>query len=115
MADMARHAVKPSKFTSPSKKPASENGATPAPLPAAKNRPSPPASSVGGAQGERPTSSAERGRTKENGSLVHFGGSSWDVQQGVANRFRNENTDALNMSSTVQSVLSAPPAQFPYV
>lgn len=40
---------------------------------------------------------AERGRTDENGALVHFGGSSWDVQQGVANRFRSENTDALNM------------------
>lgn len=45
---------------------------------------------------------AERGRTDENGNLVHFGGSSYDVQQGVAGRFRNENADALNMLQAEQ-------------
>ena len=40
---------------------------------------------------------AERGRTNANGTLVYFSGSSWDVQQGVANRFRNEQADALRM------------------
>lgn len=45
---------------------------------------------------------AERGRTDENGTLVHFRDSSWDVQQGVANRFRNENTDALGMLQAEQ-------------
>lgn len=40
---------------------------------------------------------AERGRTDENGALVHFRDSSYDVQQGVASRFRNENQDALNL------------------
>lgn len=50
---------------------------------------------------------AERGRTDENGTLVHFRDSSWDVQQGVANRFRNENTDALGMLANEQTC--APP------
>ncbi len=45
---------------------------------------------------------AERGRTDENGNLVHFSGSSWDVQQGVANRFRNEDADAISMLQSEQ-------------
>lgn len=51
---------------------------------------------------------AERGRTDENGTLVHFSGSSYDVQQGVANRFRNENTDALSLLQAEQ-LCGAPP------
>ena len=38
----------------------------------------------------------ERGR-KNNGVLVHFSGNSPNVQQGVANRFRDEQRDALKM------------------
>jgi hypothetical protein len=38
---------------------------------------------------------AERGRTDSRGNLVHFPGSSKAVQRGVANRFRNEQRDAL--------------------
>ena len=51
---------------------------------------------------------AERGRTDENGTLVHFRDSSYDVQQGVANRFRGENTDALNLLQAEQ-LCGAPP------
>jgi hypothetical protein len=40
---------------------------------------------------------AERGRTDGNGNLVHFGGNSKSVQQGVANRFKSEQADALRM------------------
>ncbi|MCC5866808.1 MAG: LysM peptidoglycan-binding domain-containing protein [Wenzhouxiangella sp.] len=39
---------------------------------------------------------AERGRTDANGTLVHFRGSSADVRAGVANRFQNELSQALN-------------------
>lgn len=39
---------------------------------------------------------AERGRTR-NGVLVHFSGNSPKVQQGVANRFKSEQADALKM------------------
>ncbi len=38
---------------------------------------------------------AERGRTRANGTLVHFTHSSHKVQDGVKNRFRNEEKDAL--------------------
>ncbi len=38
---------------------------------------------------------AERGRTDSRGNLVHFPGSSKAVQRGVANRFHNEQRDAL--------------------
>ena len=40
---------------------------------------------------------AERGRRRGDGKLSHFSGNSLDVQKGVANRFRTEQTDALNM------------------
>ena len=40
---------------------------------------------------------AERGRKKADGTLVYFGKSSPAVQAGVANRFRNEQADALAM------------------
>jgi murein DD-endopeptidase MepM/ murein hydrolase activator NlpD len=38
---------------------------------------------------------AERGRRKESGELVHFSRNSRDVQESVANRFKNESKDAL--------------------
>ena len=40
---------------------------------------------------------AERGRRKPDGNLAYFGKSSPSVQQGVANRFKNELADALAM------------------
>jgi murein DD-endopeptidase MepM/ murein hydrolase activator NlpD len=40
---------------------------------------------------------AERGKTKADGSLVHFSRNSPSVQKGVANRFKNELNDALAM------------------
>ena len=40
---------------------------------------------------------AERGRKKPDGNLVYFSKSSPNVQKGVANRFKNELTDALAM------------------
>jgi murein DD-endopeptidase MepM/ murein hydrolase activator NlpD len=40
---------------------------------------------------------AERGRKKPDGNLAYFGKSSPGVQAGVANRFKNEQQDALNM------------------
>lgn len=40
---------------------------------------------------------AERGRKRGDGKLSHFSGNSLDVQKGVANRFRTEQTDALKM------------------
>ncbi len=40
---------------------------------------------------------AERGRTKADGTLVHFGKNSPAVQKGVANRFKQELKDALAM------------------
>lgn len=40
---------------------------------------------------------AERGRKKADGSLVYFSRNSAKVQQGVANRFKNELQDALAM------------------
>jgi len=40
---------------------------------------------------------AERGRKNSQGILVHFSGNSISVQKGVANRFKSEETDALNM------------------
>jgi LysM repeat protein len=40
---------------------------------------------------------AERGRRDANGNLAHFSKNSADVQKGVANRFKNEETDALKM------------------
>ncbi|MEW5988028.1 MAG: WXG100 family type VII secretion target [Chloroflexota bacterium] len=42
---------------------------------------------------------AERGRTDANGNLVYFSNSSRSVQQGVANRFRREQQDALDRLS----------------
>ncbi|SET36030.1 LysM peptidoglycan-binding domain-containing protein [Stigmatella erecta] len=38
---------------------------------------------------------AERGRRNEGGELVHFSSSSRGMQEGVANRFKNESKDAL--------------------
>ncbi|RKH42718.1 LysM peptidoglycan-binding domain-containing protein [Corallococcus sicarius] len=38
---------------------------------------------------------AERGRTNSSGNLVHFSSSSKSMQEGVANRFKNESKDAL--------------------
>ncbi|WP_375760084.1 LysM peptidoglycan-binding domain-containing protein [Corallococcus exercitus] len=46
---------------------------------------------------------AERGRTNSSGTLVHFSGSSKDVQKGVANRFKSEAKDALAMLKKEQS------------
>jgi LysM repeat protein len=43
---------------------------------------------------------AERGRKDANGVLVYFKSNSPEVQQGVANRFKNEEIDALNMLNT---------------
>jgi len=43
---------------------------------------------------------AERGRKRADGKLAYFPGSSLAVQKGVANRFKNEETDALNMLAT---------------
>lgn len=40
---------------------------------------------------------AERGRKRGDGKLAYFPSSSPGVQQGVANRFKNEETDALKM------------------
>jgi LysM repeat protein len=40
---------------------------------------------------------AERGRRRGDGKLAHFSGNSLDVQEGVANRFRSEEGDALKM------------------
>ena len=40
---------------------------------------------------------AQRGRKQSDGKLAHFSNSSPDVQAGVANRFRNEQRDALKM------------------
>ena len=40
---------------------------------------------------------AERGRKNTQGILVHFAKNSLDVQKGVANRFRDEERDALKM------------------
>lgn len=40
---------------------------------------------------------AERGRRRGDGKLSHFSGNRLDVQKGVANRFRSEQTDALKM------------------
>ena len=40
---------------------------------------------------------AERGRKRADGKLAHFSGNRPDVQQGVANRFKNEQSDALKM------------------
>ena len=40
---------------------------------------------------------AERGRTKADGTLVHFSKNSPNVQKGVANRFKSELKDALAM------------------
>ena len=40
---------------------------------------------------------AERGRTNSSGNLVHFSSSSKSMQEGVANRFKNESKDALAM------------------
>lgn len=40
---------------------------------------------------------AERGRRRGDGKLAHFSGNSADVQKGVANRFRSEESDALKM------------------
>jgi murein DD-endopeptidase MepM/ murein hydrolase activator NlpD len=40
---------------------------------------------------------AERGRKKPDGNLAYFGKSSPGVQAGVANRFKNEQQDALKM------------------
>ncbi|MDO9103541.1 MAG: LysM peptidoglycan-binding domain-containing protein [Methylovulum sp.] len=42
---------------------------------------------------------AERGRKEDDGDLVYFSKNSKDVQQGVANRFVNEQKDALKMLS----------------
>ncbi|WP_223633735.1 LysM peptidoglycan-binding domain-containing protein [Corallococcus sp. EGB] len=53
---------------------------------------------------------AERGRTNASGTLVHFSGSSKDVQKGVANRFRSEVKDALAMLKKEQSGTPARPA-----
>ena len=39
----------------------------------------------------------ERGRRRGDGKLAHFAGNSADVQKGVANRFKSEQTDALKM------------------
>jgi hypothetical protein len=40
---------------------------------------------------------AERGRKRGDGKLAYFSGNSPAVQQGVANRFRSEESDALKM------------------
>ena len=40
---------------------------------------------------------AERGRKDTNGILVHFSGNSLKVQKGVANRYRQEEQDALTL------------------
>jgi len=40
---------------------------------------------------------AERGRRRADGKLAYFPSSSPNVQKGVANRFKNEETDALKM------------------
>jgi hypothetical protein len=40
---------------------------------------------------------AERGKKKPDGSLAYFSKNSPNVQKGVANRFKNELTDALAM------------------
>ena len=40
---------------------------------------------------------AERGRKNSHGDLVHFSGNSADVQRGVAQRFIDEQRDALKM------------------
>ena len=40
---------------------------------------------------------AERGRKNSDGTLVHFARNSLAVQQGVANRFKSEEADALKM------------------
>ncbi len=53
---------------------------------------------------------AERGRTNASGTLVHFSGSSKDVQKGVANRFKSEAKDALAMLKKEQSGTTAKPA-----
>jgi hypothetical protein len=42
---------------------------------------------------------AERGRTKPDGNLAYFSKSSPSVQKGVANRFKSELQDALDMLS----------------
>ncbi|NMC34712.1 MAG: hypothetical protein GYA36_19995 [Veillonellaceae bacterium] len=42
---------------------------------------------------------AERGRTNPDGTLVHFSSSASAIQRGVANRFKNELSDALRMLS----------------
>ncbi len=52
---------------------------------------------------------AERGRTDANGNLVHFSNSSADVQAGVANRFHNEDIDALNILRAEQQCGGLPP------
>ena len=39
----------------------------------------------------------ERGRKRADGNLAHFSGNRPDVQQGVANRFKSEQSDALKM------------------
>jgi hypothetical protein len=40
---------------------------------------------------------AERGRRRADGKLAYFPSSSPNVQKGVANRFKNEEADALKM------------------
>nr|WP_211483956.1 LysM peptidoglycan-binding domain-containing protein [Corallococcus exiguus] len=53
---------------------------------------------------------AERGRTNASGTLVHFSGSSKDVQKGVANRFKSEAKDALAMLKQEKSGTTTKPA-----